>query len=130
MMKKSFLAGLLAVALGATTLTACKSDTILACTRELSWTSNPQSTTLRAGESFIVYGEMTSCGGRERIRTDVRWVSSDTAVLRLEYLGFSGGGPYSGTRVTALKSGSAYASGRNEEGHADLPFRVDVTVLP
>jgi hypothetical protein len=119
---------LLAAALG--TIAACDSDRMVACTADLSWKTSPSSKTIHVGESFVVRGELLGCGGAHRLPSDVRWTSADTTLLRVEYLGFKWGDPVSRTRVTGVRAGTGFATGRNATTNRDLPFRVDVTILP
>jgi hypothetical protein len=90
------------------------------CTLELGVVVEPTDATVHVGQSvqFEAYG--TSCGGREIITLDVRWESSDSAVVRVEPTG----------RVTGRSAGSAHARGVDRSRYSAGPIEVPVEVVP
>lgn len=90
------------------------------CTQELKFVVEPTEATIHVGQivQFEAWG--TSCGGREILTLDVRWESSDSAVVRVEPTG----------RVTGRSTGSAHARGVDHSRYGANPIAVPVDVIP
>jgi hypothetical protein len=90
-----------------------------ACTSDLRWSVEPIESTLRVGQGFTAKAEAFGCGGRDRLPVDMRWSSSDAAVISVE--------ERSG-RVVAVGTGRAQVSGQDLGRYGIGPFQIPVVV--
>jgi hypothetical protein len=100
---------------------ACNLLAPVDCTTELGIEISPREQRLRVGHEFTARATGITCGGRRRFAYDVAWVSTDTAVVRVD--------ERSGT-ARGVAPGTAFLHAHDSEAPSVPLGAVRVVVAP